>query len=721
MFSVFSEELKRILNNARKEMIELKHSYIGTEHFVLAVLKNDCSLKELLLKYNLDYDKFKKKVISFMGIGESDNSLVIFTPLFKKILEDSVMVASDSKKDEVTLALLFSLMLNEGEGVAYRIFCESGIDVDELEDSLDELDYSRLDKSNILSYGVNLNEKILNGEMDPVIGRDKEVSKLIEIIMRKNKCNPILIGDAGVGKTAIVEEFTRRIVNKEVPSRLRNKVVYSVSMADLVSGTKYRGEFEEKILKIIKELEKNKNIILFIDEIHTLVGAGGADGAIDASNIFKPVLARGNITVIGATTTEEYKKYIEDDKALSRRFQKIMVEEPTKEQLLEILFKVKPTYEKFHNVTFDNNLIYYLVNITNKYILNRKEPDRSLDILDEVCSYTTSRNDDIEEKNSKLRKELNEIIEAKNKCLKENNYEKAIEFRKKEREIESLINKNDLKMTTKNTCKRVRKEYIDKVISDKCGVLIDSETTLNSHFRKLRNYLNKNVINQEKVIDKVISSCTCLFSGDKKKESPVSFIFTGTTGVGKTYLANLIGKTLFNNHIVKVDLSNFRDEQSISRIVGAPPGYVGYNNKNNVFESLKEYPSSLILLENYEMAHPKVKDLINQIINTGYFEDSNGYKIEFNNCLIIITSALKDKTLGFNNNTKKEEQENQNLYFNKLNYSDIYKIIKNKLKDRNKSISEEDIKNLIDNSEYQEKGAKKIDALINEFYNSLVI
>lgn len=719
MFSIFSDELKKILNDAKNEMVSLRHSYIGTEHFVLAILKSSSNIKKLLNDNDLDYNKFKNKVVDVIGLGKEKVPLFIFTPLFKKILEDSIMVSCDLKQDFIDESIVFSLILDEGEGVAYRIFCELGIDINELEESINKYDSTRNSSGFIAKFGINLNDKYNKYGFDPVVGRDNEVNRLIEIILRKNKCNPLLIGAAGVGKTSIVEEFTRRIVNQEVPQRLKNKQVISISMADLVSGTKYRGEFEEKLLKIIDEVEKSNNIILFIDEIHTLVGAGGADGAVDASNIFKPALARGNIVVIGATTIEEYKKYIEDDKALSRRFQKIIVEEPNYNDMIDILKKLKPSYEKFHNVEISDELLEYIVKLSKKYMVNRKEPDRSIDILDEVCSYTTSISSANQKENILLRKELNEIINKKNNYLKNNNYRDAIECRKKERQLESRINLNDMETFGKSDYKIVKKEYINKIIEQKCFVKIYDRKVIKTVFKKLKMKLKEDILRQNEVIDTIVDSCEELFSGENKLDRPISFVLCGSTGTGKNYLAFKIGEELFNGNIIRINFNEFRDEQSISRIIGAPPGYVGYNTKNNIFESLKDKNSSMLIFNNLENAHPKIKSLINQIINNGYFDDSNGYRIDFRNSLIInITTLNKSKVVGFDNRIE-ESNDYKNfkkvLYFNELRRSDIISIIKKSLDKLDTKYTSQDINNLLEKTKYKLYGAKKINEVVSDY------
>ena len=390
MFGNFTEEARKILVNAKKEMNDLKHPYVGSEHLLLAILKDNNSVSNKLKEYNLNYDKFKKELIDVVGVGSNTSEWFLYTPLLKRILENAVLDSKENNQGEVTISHLFSSLLEEGEGVAIRILLGMHIDLEELynefENKLITPKGKKHKKLLLDELGVDLTTKALNNEIDPVIGRDKEIKRVLEILCRRTKNNPLLIGEAGVGKTAIVEELSRMIAFGEVPISLRNKRIISLDMATTVAGTKYRGEFEERMRKILKEIEENDDIILFIDEIHTLVGAGGAEGAIDASNIFKPALARNKIRCIGATTIQEYKKFIEQDGALDRRFQRVLVEIPDHDTVLSILKKLKPIYEKYHNVIIPDNSLNLIIELSDKYIYDRNHPDKAIDLLDEVCA-----------------------------------------------------------------------------------------------------------------------------------------------------------------------------------------------------------------------------------------------------------------------------------------------------------------------------------------------
>ena len=389
MYSSFTEEAREILIGAKKEMLELKHPYVGSEHLLLSILKNSSDMSDKLKKHKITYDNFKKEIIKIIGKGTKTSACFLYTPLLKRVMENAVYSAKENNDGEVTISHLFCSLLEEGEGVAIRLLINLNIDLDELYKDFSLKNIRKIKNKNLLlnEIGIDLVKK--SKDLDSAIGREDEINRIIEILSRRKKNNPILIGPAGVGKTAIVEELAKRISSGSVPNNLKDKKIISLDMSTMVSGTKYRGEFEERVNKIIKEVEENDEIILFIDEIHTLVGAGGAEGAIDASNIFKPALARNKIRCIGATTTYEYKKYIKEDKALDRRFQKVEINEPNNEMLKNILLNIKDTYSKYHKTIISKDIIEYIIKQSRKYIKNRFEPDASIDILDEVCAYSS--------------------------------------------------------------------------------------------------------------------------------------------------------------------------------------------------------------------------------------------------------------------------------------------------------------------------------------------
>ena len=508
MFGNFNEEARKIIVSAKEEMFNLKHPYVGSEHLLLAILKNNNNVSKKLKEYKITYDKVYDEIIRVIGKGSKESDWFLYTPMLRRIMENAVI---DSKEESgyVTIENLFLCMLEEGDGVGVRILLGMKVDVEEIynEFSIYKIKTNKNKKLLLDELGINLNEKAKKNELDPVIGRDEEINRIIEILSRRCKNNPILVGEAGVGKTAIIEELSRRIVNKEVPNNLKNKRIISLDMASIVAGTKYRGEFEEKLKKIINEIEDDKDIILFIDEIHTLVGAGGAEGAIDASNIFKPALARNKIKCIGATTIQEYKKYIEEDKALDRRFQKVYIRNLTNNEVLEVLKKLKPVYEEFHNVKLKDDVLNDIVILSDKFIKDRNEPDRSIDILDEVCaSVSLKENKDTKEYNKSL-KELEKIKIEKNKAVENKNFKKAILLKEEENNMQDKLNKLELKINNSNKNNIVSKNDVAKIISSRTKIPIYEILNNNTKIIKLlEKELTTKIIGQNDAINEIIKS-----------------------------------------------------------------------------------------------------------------------------------------------------------------------------------------------------------------------
>ena len=748
MIGNFNEEAQKILLNAKLEMIELKHPYIGTEHLILAILKSNTNLAKKLKDYELTYDKFKEEIIKIIGVGSKKSEYYLYTPLFKKIMQNAILDSKENNNGEVTIEHLFSALLEEGEGIAIRILIGMGIDV---EDMYDEFSSSLIKKHNkrnkkllLEELGTNITYKAKNNELDPVIDREKEVKRLIEVLCRRTKNNPILIGKAGVGKTAIVEELARLIVKEEVPNNIIGKKIISLDMASAVSGTKYRGEFEERMKKILKELEDNEDIILFIDEIHTLVGAGGAEGAIDASNILKPALARGKIRCIGATTYDEYKKFIEKDSALERRFQKIVIEEPTVEQTKNILLKIKPIYERYHHVKIDNKIIDKIITLSEKYIYDRNRPDKCIDILDEVCSKVSIKEDKNTKNIKELKNTLNKINKEKNSLIIENNIDKAYLYRKEETNI---INKlNELQLNYKYKNKEVTEEDIANVINIKTKIPIyeileDSQKTISL----IEENLKQEIIGQDNAINKLVKITKKIKLGYKDNKCN-SIMFVGPSGVGKTMLTKIFATNMVGlDNYIRLDMSEYSDSTSVNKIVGSSPGYIGYDDNKNILEEIRNKPNAIILLDEIEKAHPLVINLLYQILDYGKIKDSKGNIIRFDNNIIIMTSNIgyEKNKVGFtetNNdniisNLKNEfstsfiNRIDDIIIFNNLTEEDITKIIKNKIntikakyKDKIKvSISNNIIKELTTSCDYQIFGARRIDKIISNKIENIII
>ena len=500
MFSKFDEEAQKVMIEAKKEMQSLKHPYVGSEHLMLAILKEDNEVSKKLKTFGINYKNFKTQIIEIIGIGSKESDYFLYTPLLKRVLESAVIDDREMNDGIVGISNLFYSILEEGEGVAIRIMLGMNVDMDKIYSFFSKKIIKKNNSKKKLlldELGTDLNKLAKDGNIDPVIGREKEINRVLEILCRRTKNNPILIGDAGVGKTAVVEELARRIVNNDVPDILKNKRIISLDMASSVAGTKYRGEFEDRMKKILNELEDNEEIMLFIDEIHTIMGAGGAEGAIDASNIFKPALARGKMRCIGATTKDEYKKYIESDGALDRRFQKVEINEPDITTVKNILMKLKKIYEKHHDVTISEKMIDKIIFLSNKYIKNRSEPDKSIDILDEVCSKVSLKSSSIDKKIISLNKELKKIVEKKKELVINDQFSNALILKEQEEKIKSEINTLEMKKSTKN--KMVLENDIIAVIKSKVDLPVLSLDD------KLINNLKKAVIGQDKQIEECLN------------------------------------------------------------------------------------------------------------------------------------------------------------------------------------------------------------------------
>lgn len=696
MFDKYSLEISKIFKCAEEEMLSLHHPYVGSEHLLLSLLKNSTTISNIAKKYDLTYESFRKELILVVGSSSKKSTYILYTPLLKRIINLSLDEANE-KKEELNALHLFKALLEEGEGIAIRLLYGMDINLEKLYDELKDNTKKNNKKLEILNIGKDLMDST---DMDEqVIGRDKEISLIIETLIRKNKNNPLLVGDAGIGKTAIVEELVRRIKRKEVPALIQNKKIISLEMGSLVAGTKYRGEFEEKLNKVIKELENNPDIILFIDEIHTIVNAGGAEGAINASDILKPYLARGKIKIIGATTTNEYNRFILKDKALTRRFELIRVLEPKIPETIDILNKIKKSFEKHYNIKISKDNIKDIVELSNKYILDRNNPDKSLDILDSVCamkevdSYTINKIAD-------LRKEKENIIKEKETMVKENDFKKALYFHNKELEIEDKINKIN------NKSGRITK-------TDIMNLLLKKYNIPKLDFNNLDKYLNKNIIGQEEAIKKIVSLIKSHNSG-----KPLSLLITGSTGVGKTQTIKLISKYL-SIPLLKLDMSEYNSDISITRLIGSPSGYIGYDD-GSLFDKIKMEPFTCILVDEIEKASPKVLNLFLQILDEGIITNAKGEPINFKNTFIFATSNIKGtKKIGF-----METKINYNQDFSKellARFSDIIEYKDITIDDINTYLKMHNITDInIDNFDYRHQGFRGLDKYIEDIKKAKV-
>ena len=744
MYNSFTEEARKILMSAKEEMSMLNHPYVGSEHLLLAILKDDNEISKKLFNYGITYEKFKNEIINIIGKGSKKSTCFLYTPMLKRIMESAVLNSKENNSGIVTISHLFSSLLEEGEGIAIRILIGMNIDVSELyHEFILPVTYKRSKSKKLLveDLGIDLTKEAKNGLLDPVVGRDEEIKMTIEILSRRKKNNPILIGEAGVGKTAIVEELARLISNGEVPNSLKNKRIISLDMSVTVAGTKYRGEFEERINKILKELEENDDIILFIDEIHTLVGAGGAEGAIDASNIFKPALARNKIKCIGATTRSEYKKYIENDKALDRRFQKVEVNAPDSKTVKQILLKLRDTYSNYHKTIIEDDILDLIINLSNKYITNRYQPDKAIDILDEVCAHTSLIESEKTKKFNKLNKELKTILDLKKSYLLNKDFNNAISIKSKENKLMSKINKLELELSNEKN-HVVTKDDVINIVSRKSNIPIYSIDDFNiKEYNELKEELLSKIKGQDRQINDIMKIYKKLRLGFRD-DNCYSMMFTGPSGVGKTELAKIFSNKISNN-VIKLDMSEYSEPNSVNKLIGSPAGYVGYDDNKNVFESIKDNPFTVLIVDEVEKANSSVINLFYQILDDGKIKDSKGEDIYFNNTIIIMTSNIgyTKNGIGFNNiKTNNELKETFSIPFinridNIINFNyitedvikniiidklkqivDKYKLKKIKVKINNNVIDE-----LVNKSNYKEYGARKISKLIKIEIEDIII
>lgn len=691
----YTEELKTIFKISEQEALNNNDELVTSKHILLAIFKTENSIIDTLLNYDLSYEIIKEK----LSKGSSEIDYVLYSKEILKAVEECLLT-EDTLREDITLTSLLTALLNDETSDIYKTLKLLNINIKELKKDINNLNNIN-NNLMIKQIATNLNEEAKLSNLDPVIGRDKEIENIIEILARKNKNNPLLIGEAGVGKTAIVEELARRIAKKEVPNFLYGTTIYNLNIGSLIAGTKYRGEFEEKLTKIIKELEISPNVIVFIDEVHTIVGAGGAEGAIDASNILKPALARGKIKIIGATTTLEYKKTIEKDKALDRRFQKAYIKEPTIEETTNIINKIKKNYEEYHSVYIPKDILKITINLTDKYLKDRQNPDKTIDILDEMCAKAS-----LSKKNNTKEKIINSIAKLKNKknkYLLNGNIKEALKIKNK------ILNEEQKLKTIKTSEKRkvITKENLKKVLENKvlCPIY---ELTSKEWINKLESELNLEIIDQNAQIRDLLNKVTmCLYNANPK---PETITIKGSTGTGKTTLVNTLAKKLKLN-LITLDMKEFNSPLQINKIIGSTAGYVGYDEKNTVFESIKTFPISIILLENFNLADESIKNLINSIENNGSLKLNNNETINFNNVIIIKTETTKKtRKIGFISNTKKPKEDNT-IYMNDLSENAIEKIITN----INSSLNKEDIKTIIEKSDYKYSNAKNLKNLINEY------
>ena len=659
MMQRFTDDAQRVLSFAQEAALELGHDYVGTEHVLIGLIKvkNGVAAKALN-ELGLSAETIIKDVEEHIGRGNKKASSVYMTPRVKHVLELAVEVANHMNHNYVGTEHILLGLLSDGGGVAVGLLRNHNIRASDIvevirdilgssgrtsHNSEDNQDSSSL--GDLADFGTDLNESAKQGKIDPVIGRDKEISRVIQILSRRTKNNPVLIGEPGVGKTAIAEGLAQRIVNGNVPEILRNKRIISLSISSMLAGAKYRGEFEERLKKAIDEVQKHDDMIIFIDEIHTLVGAGATEGAMDAANILKPALARGEFQVIGATTLDEYKKHIEKDAALERRFQPVLVGEPSEEDALEILKGLRDRYEAFHKAKITDEALEAAVSLSSRYITDRFLPDKAIDVVDEAASKVRMKVFSAAPDVKALETQLAYVKKEKEAAVTAQEFEKAAEMRDEEKRIEKEI--NDKKNAAKENSDAklvVTDEDIASVVAQWTGIPVskiakeESESLLH-----LEEELHKRVIGQDEAVVAVSKAVRRARAGLKDPKRPIgSFLFLGPTGVGKTELARALAVALFGDEtaMIRLDMSEYMEKHTVSRLVGAPPGYVGYEEGGQLTDAVRRKPYSVILLDEVEKAHADFFNILLQVLDDGRLTDSQGRTVDFRNTVIIMTSNL---------------------------------------------------------------------------------
>ena len=664
MMQRFTDDAQRVLSFAQEAALELGHDYVGTEHVLIGLIKvkNGVAAKALN-ELGLSAETIIEDVEEHIGRGNKKASSVYMTPRVKHVLELAVEVANHMNHNYVGTEHILLGLLSDGGGVAVGILRNHNIRANDIVDTIrtilgssDSASHSGEDRKDnsslgeLADFGTDLNESAKQGKIDPVIGRDKEIARVIQILSRRTKNNPVLIGEPGVGKTAIAEGLAQRIVNGNVPEILRNKRIISLSISSMLAGAKYRGEFEERLKKAIDEVQKHDDMIIFIDEIHTLVGAGATEGAMDAANILKPVLARGEFQVIGATTLDEYKKHIEKDAALERRFQPVLVGEPSEEDALEILKGLRDRYEAFHKAKITDEALEAAVSLSSRYITDRFLPDKAIDVVDEAASKVRMKVFSAAPDVKALETQLADVKKEKEAAVTAQEFEKAAEMRDEEKRIEKEI--NDKKKAAKENSDAklvVTDEDIASVVAQWTGIPVskiaqeESESLLH-----LEEELHKRVIGQDEAVVAVSKAVRRARAGLKDPKRPIgSFLFLGPTGVGKTELARALAVALFGDEtaMIRLDMSEYMEKHTVSRLVGAPPGYVGYEEGGQLTDAVRRKPYSVILLDEVEKAHADFFNILLQVLDDGRLTDSQGRTVDFRNTVIIMTSNLGAKAL----------------------------------------------------------------------------
>lgn len=697
MFGRFTERAQKVLALAQEEAVRLGHKDIGTEHVLLGLIREGEGIAAKALQaLGLGLDKIQSEVESLIGRGAEQPSNINYTPRAKKVIELSMDEARKLGHTYVGTEHILLGLIREGEGVAARILNNLGVSLNKARQQVlqllgsSEMMASHQPSGNAVaantptldSLARDLTAIAREGGLDPVIGRQKEIERVIQVLSRRTKNNPVLIGEPGVGKTAIAEGLAQKIVNNEIPETLRDKRVMTLDMGTVVAGTKYRGEFEDRLKKIMDEIRQAGNIILFIDELHTLIGAGGAEGAIDASNILKPALARGELQCVGATTLDEYRKYIEKDAALERRFQPIQVNEPTVEDAIKILHGLRDRYEAHHRVKITDDAIDQAVRLSDRYITDRFLPDKAIDLIDEAASKVRLQSFTVPPNLKELEARLEEVRKEKDAAVQSQEFEEAAALRDQEQKLREELEttKKDWKERQGKLNMEVTPEDIAHVVANWTGIpvvkLKEEET---ERLLKMEEILHDRVIGQDEAVKSISRAIRRARAGLKDPKRPIgSFIFLGPTGVGKTELARVVAEALFGDEdsMIRIDMSEYMEKHSTARLVGAPPGYVGYDEGGQLTEKVRRKPYSVILLDEIEKAHPDVFNILLQVLDDGRLTDSKGRTVDFRNTVVIMTSNVganmikKNTSLGFTiGDTEKKYQDMKDKVMDELKRS----------------------------------------------------
>ncbi|WP_018249388.1 ATP-dependent Clp protease ATP-binding subunit [Orenia marismortui] len=700
IFSKFTERARKVIALSQEEARGFNHNYVGTEHLLLGLIREGEGIAaKALLQSGFSLEQLRKKVLQIIGKGKekitSDN--LAFTPRTKKVLNLALEEARRLGHNYVGTEHLLLGLLREGEGIAARVLKEEGAEFNKVKSevvkllggakTINDSKYNPQNRNtrNLDQFSTDLTLLAHEDQLDPVIGRDKEIERVIQVLSRRKKNNPCLIGEPGVGKTAIVEGLAQRIVDGEVPEPLMNKRLISLDLSSLLAGSKYRGEFEKRLKAVMNEIKESGNIIIFIDEIHTLVGAGGAEGAIDAANILKPALARGELQTVGATTLNEYRKHIEKDTALERRFQSVLVEEPSLEDTKEILKGLRDVYEAHHRVKITDEAINAAAELSHRYITDRFLPDKAIDLIDEAGSKARLQQNTAPNEIKVLNKELEKIEQEKESAIKSQDFEEAARLRDEEKEIKEKLEsiktewKNEKGMNNTN----IIRESIATIVSDWTGIPVTRLAQKESEkLLELESVLHERVVGQEEAVHAVAQAIRRARAGLKDPKRPIgSFVFLGPTGVGKTELAKTLAEVMFDDEdaMVRIDMSEYMEKHAVSRLVGSPPGYVGHEEGGQLTEKVRRRPYSVILFDEIEKAHPEVFNILLQVLEDGQLTDSQGRTVDFRNTVLIMTSnvganLIQNKSGGLGFKSLETNIENQE-------YEEMKKRVKSKLKE----------------------------------------